>query len=131
MVRDISSATASSISGMLTASRSDRCASCRTAITTPPTAISGALTVLALLFVFLWRPPHWIWLMVVVVLLMAGVEAATGRRLTKYLVTVTVFLAFVSSAILIWQFKEEVVFLAVGAVVFYVIIDNLRELSKG
>jgi hypothetical protein len=94
-------------------------------------AISGALTVLALLGVFLWRPPHWLWLSVVVILIMAGVEAATGRRLAKYLVNVTVFLAFVSSAILIWQFREEVMFLAAGAVVLYVIVDNLRELAKG
>jgi hypothetical protein len=94
-------------------------------------AISGALTVLALLFVFLWHPQHWLWLMVVVVLIMAGVEAATGRRLTKYLVTVTIFLAFVTSAILVVQFWQEIVFIAVGAVVVYVILDNLRELAKG
>lgn len=46
MVRDISSATARSITGMLTASSSDRCGSCCTAITTPPKAISGALTII-------------------------------------------------------------------------------------
>jgi hypothetical protein len=94
-------------------------------------AISGALTILALLFVFLWRPPHWLWLSVVVILIMAGVEAATGRRLTKYLVTVTVFLAFLTSAIVIVQFWQAIAFLAVAAVVLYVIIDNLRELGKG
>ena len=93
-------------------------------------AISGALTLLALFGLFLSRPQHWLWLSVVVVLCVGGVEAATRRRLADYLVTVTVFLAFVTGAILVWQFWQLIVFFAVSAVVVYVIIDNLRELAK-
>ena len=94
-------------------------------------AVSGALTFLTLLFILLWRPAHWLWLMVVVVMVFGGVEAATRRRLPNYLMTVTVFLAFVSSAILIVQFWQEILFFAVCAVVVYIIADNLRELGKG
>lgn len=94
-------------------------------------AISGALALLALLGLFLLHPPHWIWLSVVVILIIAGVEAATRRRLVNYLLTVSIFLAFVASVILVWQFWVLIVLLAVGAVVIYVILDNLRELRKG
>ena len=93
-------------------------------------AISGALTLLALLGLFLVRPQHWLWLSVVVVMFVGGVEAATRRRLADYLVTVTVFLAFVTGAILVRQFWQLIVFLAVSAVVVYVIVDNLPRVGK-
>ena len=94
-------------------------------------AISGALTLLALLALFLIHPDHWLWLSVVVILIMGGVEAATRRGLPAYLITVTVFLAFVAGVILVIQFWVGMVILAMIAVVAYVIVDNLRELAKG
>lgn len=94
-------------------------------------AISGALTVLALFGLFLFHPPHWIWLAVVVMVLMAGVEAATRRQLSNYLLTATVFLAFVAVLILAWNFWELLIFIALSVVVIYVIVDNLNEVRKG
>ncbi len=94
-------------------------------------AISGALTVLALFGLFLFHPPHWVWLAVVVMVLMGGVEAATRRQLANYLLTATVFLAFVAVVILVWNFWELLIFIALSVVVIYVIVDNLNEVRKG
>jgi hypothetical protein len=94
-------------------------------------AISGALALLLLLGLFLIHPPHWLWLSVVAILIMGGVEAATRRGLTGYLLTASIFLAFVAGVILVWQFWQLIVLFAIGAVVVYVIQDNLRELGKG
>lgn len=94
-------------------------------------AVSGALTILALLGLFLFHPPNWLWLTTVVIVLMAGVEAATRRHLKNYLLTVTVFLAFLAAVILVWNFWELLVFIALSIVVVYVIVDNLNEVRKG
>ncbi len=93
-------------------------------------AISGALTLVILLGLFLINPAHWLWWSVVVILVMGGIEAGTRRGLQGYLITVTIFLAFIAGVILIWNFWQLFLLAAMIAVVAYVIVDNLRELAK-
>jgi hypothetical protein len=94
-------------------------------------AVSGALTLVLLLALFLIHPPHWLWGAIVVILIMGGVEAGTRRDLSNYLVTITLVLAFFAGIILLVQFWQLFLLVAMIAVVAYVIVDNLRELAKG
>lgn len=94
-------------------------------------ALSGGITLLVLLALVLIRPDHWLWWSIVVIMVMGGIEAGTRRDLADYLINVTVFLALLSGVILVVQFWQLLLLALMIAVVAYVIVDNLRELTKG
>jgi hypothetical protein len=94
-------------------------------------ALSGAVAVLALTFLLLFRPPFWLALIVVVALVLGAIEAATRGRLTNYLLTTVIILALIASAILVIEFWQVIIALAVLAAVIFMVVDNLRELRNG
>jgi hypothetical protein len=91
-------------------------------------AISGALTLLAIAGILIVRPPYWGWLILGAVLLLGGIEALTRRRLTGYLVTISIGLALVATVILLIEFWALALLLLVIGVVIFMMRDNLREL---
>lgn len=94
-------------------------------------AISGALTLVLLLTLFVLHPDHWLWWSIVVIMVMGGIEAGTRRGLTGYLIATTIFLAFLAGIIVVWNFWQYLLLAVMIAVVAYVILDNLRELARG
>ncbi len=93
-------------------------------------ALSGAVAVLAIAYLLLFRPPLWLALVVVVGLALGAIEAATRGRLTNYLLTTVIILALTASAILVIEFWQLIIALAIIAAVVFMVIDNLRELRN-
>jgi hypothetical protein len=93
-------------------------------------ALSGAVAVLALAFLLLFRPPLWLAQVVVVGLALGAIEAATRNRLTNYLLTTVIILALIASVILVIEFWQVIIALAVIAAVIFMVVDNLRELRN-
>jgi hypothetical protein len=93
-------------------------------------ALSGAVAVLALAFLLLFRPPLWLAQVVVVGLALGAIEAATRNRLTNYLLTTVIILALIASVILVIEFWQIIIALAVIAAVIFMVVDNLRELRN-
>ncbi|MEZ4768124.1 MAG: hypothetical protein R2844_06815 [Caldilineales bacterium] len=93
-------------------------------------AVSGALTLLLLALLLIFRPPAWPEWILVVLLVFAGIEATTRGHLTNYLLTTTLILAVVAAVILVIEFWQVVLVLIVVGVVLSVIAENLRELRS-
>lgn len=94
-------------------------------------AVSGALTLLALVLLLFLQPPFWPVLIVAVLLVFGAVEAFTRGGLTDYLLTTVIVLAIIAGAILVLEYWQALVLLAVVAVVVFMMVDNLRELRRG
>lgn len=58
------------------------------------------------------------------------IDATLHRRLERLLLNVTIVLAVITSAILIWEFRRWVVLLTVVLIALLVMADNLRELRR-
>ncbi|MFO7634296.1 MAG: hypothetical protein R6W76_17235 [Caldilinea sp.] len=90
-------------------------------------AVSGGLLLLAIVALIFFRPPTWpIWLAGVIVAF-GAVEAATHRSLRSYLYGLTIALAILTAAILLYEFWFVTIVLAVVGLVVLMIRDNLRE----
>ena len=94
-------------------------------------AVSGALALLALVLLFVLRPPFWPSLIAGVLLVFAAIEAATRGRLTNFLLTTVIILAIIAGVILVIEFWQLILVLAVFGVVIFMMVDNLRELARG
>ena len=93
-------------------------------------AVSGALLMLVLLLLLIYAPANWYVWIVVAVLISLGVESWLRGRLAKYLLNVTIFLAFVTTAVLIVAYWRYALALGVLVLAFVMIRDNLRELRR-
>jgi hypothetical protein len=94
-------------------------------------AVSGGLLLLAIIALIFFRPPTWpIWLAGVVVAF-GAVEAATHRSLRSYLYGLTIALAILNAAILLYEFWFVTIVLVVVGLVVLMIRDNLREVFGG
>jgi len=93
-------------------------------------AVSGALLMLVLLLLIIYAPSNWYVWIVVAVLISLGVESWLRGRLAKYLLNATIFLAFVTTAVLIVAYWRYALVLGVFVLAFVMIRDNLRELRR-
>lgn len=93
-------------------------------------AVSGALLMAVLLLLVIYAPANWYVWVVVAVLIALAVEAWLRRRLAQYLLNVTIFLAFVTTAVLLVAFWRGALVLAVLLLAFVMTRDNLRELRR-
>jgi hypothetical protein len=94
-------------------------------------AVSGALALLSLLLLIALRPPFWPSLIVGVWLVFAAIEAATRGQLTNFLLTTVIILAIIAGVILVIEFLQLILVLAIVGVVIFMMVDNLRELARG
>ncbi len=93
-------------------------------------AVSGALLLAVLLLLLIYAPAHWYVWIVVAVLLSLGIEAWLRGKLSGYLLNVTIFLALVTSAILLITYWRVALALAVLLLAAAMTRDNLRELLR-
>jgi hypothetical protein len=93
-------------------------------------AVSGALLMVVLLLLVIYAPANWYVWIVVAVLVSLGVESWLRGGLAKYLLNVTIFLAFVTTAVLIVAYWRYVLVLGVIVLAFVMTRDNLRELRR-
>ncbi len=93
-------------------------------------AVSGAILMVVLLLLMIYAPAQWYVWVVVAVLLALGVESWLRRRLPQYLLNVTIFLAFVSLAVLLVAFWRLALVLAVLLLAAAMTRDNLSELLR-
>jgi hypothetical protein len=91
-------------------------------------AISGALLLLVVLLLVIYAPANWYVWVVVAVLILLGMESWLRRRLAQYLISVTIFLAFVTTLVLLVTYWRAALVLGVLVLAFVMIRDNLREL---
>jgi hypothetical protein len=92
-------------------------------------AISGGLLLFAFAVLFLFRPSSLIFWMFTVVTLFLAVESAIWKRLTKFLLSITVTLAIFTGLILIKDFLWEIIMLGLMGIVILSLARNLRELK--
>ncbi len=94
-------------------------------------AVSGGLLLLVIVALLYFRPPTWpIWLVGVVVAF-GAVEAGTRGRIRSYLYGVTIALAILNAAILLYEFWLLALVLVLVGLVVLMIRDNLREVFGG
>jgi hypothetical protein len=93
-------------------------------------AVSGALLMLVLLLLLIYTPANWYVWIVVTVLLALGVESWLRRRLARYLINVTIFLAIVTTVVLIVAYWRLALMLAVVGLAAIMLRDNVRELRR-
>ena len=55
----------------------------------------------------------------------------TRGRLTNFLLTTVIILAIIAGVILVIEFWQLILVLAVFGVVIFMMVDNLRELARG
>jgi hypothetical protein len=91
-------------------------------------AVSGGLLLLIVVGLVYFRPPTWPLWLVGVLVAFGAVEAATRGRLLSYLYGLTIALAILNAAILIYEFWVLGIVLAVVGLVVLMIRDNLREM---
>ena len=91
-------------------------------------ALSGAIALLSFGLLLLFLPSHWLFWALVLCLIYATIEAAAEARLLNFLLSVTVVMAAISAAILVWQYWRLVVLIALAVAILLMIRDNIREL---
>jgi hypothetical protein len=90
-------------------------------------AVSGGLVLLSILGVTYFQPPAWpLWLLLSAVLF-GAVDSTARGRLTTFLLRLTMALAIVTSAILLYHFWLPALVLGMAIIVIITIRDNLRE----
>ena len=85
---------------------------------------------LVLLLLIIYTPSNWYVWIVVAVLLSLGVESWLRGRLANYLLNATIFLAFVTTAVLMVAYWRYALVLGVFVLAFVMVRDNLRELRR-
>jgi hypothetical protein len=94
-------------------------------------AISGALLLAVVLLLLIYTPANWYLLVASAVLIALGIESFLRGRLAAYLLNVIIFLALVTSVILLIAFWRVALALAVLLLAAVMTRDNLRELRRG
>jgi hypothetical protein len=93
------------------------------------TAVSGGLLLFAFAILMLFTPSKlFLWAAAVVGLFLA-IESLIWRRFTRFVLNVTILLAIVTTAVLIWQFLWQIIILILIGIVVMSIARNLRELA--
>jgi hypothetical protein len=92
-------------------------------------AISGGLLLFAFAILFLFRPSTLIFWIFAVVAIFLAIESAIWKRLTKFLLSITVTLAIVTGLILVKDFLWQVIMLGLIVIVMLSLARNLRELA--
>ena len=91
-------------------------------------AISGALLLLALVAVLTLLPHNWpLWLLGIGVIF-GAIESTVRGHLFSYLLNLTIILALITSAILLWKFWWVLLGLSILGMVIFMIRENLREI---
>jgi len=93
-------------------------------------AVSGAALLLVLVLMIIFPPARWYLWMVVAVLIFLGVESGLRGKLNTYLLNVIIFLAIVTSFILLITNWRAVLVAGVFLLVMMMMRDNVRELSR-
>lgn len=93
-------------------------------------AVSGALLMLVMLLLLIYTPANWYVWIVVAVMIALGVESWLRRRLARYLINVTIFLAIVTTLVLFVAYWRVALVLAVIVLAAIMLRDNLRELRQ-
>lgn len=93
-------------------------------------AVSGAALILVLVLLPIYQPARWYVWMVVAVLLFLTVESALRGRLSQHLLNVIIFLAIVTSGILLWSHWRLALVGGLLLLVGIMMRDNLRELFR-
>ena len=93
-------------------------------------AVSGGLILLILLAVTYFQPPGWpLWLLMSAVIF-GAIDSMSRRRLTTFLLRVTMALAIITSGILLYRFWLPALVLGLAIIVIIMIRDNLREVQR-
>lgn len=93
-------------------------------------AMSGALILLGIVAVLILQPASWpVWL-IGLALIMGTVENLVRRNLVNYLLNVIIILAIIAAVIVVVEFWELTLGLALIGVVIFIIRGNLLELRR-
>ena len=93
-------------------------------------AVSGAALLLVLALLIIFPPVRWYLWVVVAVLVFLGFESSLRGKLNTYLLNVTIFLAFVTSIILVVANWRVALVIGVILLVALMMRDNVRELRR-
>jgi hypothetical protein len=91
-------------------------------------AISGALALLTVFFLLIIHPPLWLLWILGILVVLGAVEAAARQHIINYLINVVITLAVLTSIVLIYEYWQWVIILALVFVATFMVYDNLREL---
>lgn len=91
-------------------------------------AVSGALALLTVFLLLVIHPPWWLLWIFGILVILGAVEAAARQRIINYLINVVIILAVLTTIILIYEFWQWVIILALVLVAVFMVHDNLREL---
>jgi hypothetical protein len=91
-------------------------------------AVSGALALLAFVALLLLRPDRWWLWALALTLVLVVVEAVARRSIANLLLNVTIALAGLCAAVLVYEFWREIVIAALVGLALFIMRDNLREL---
>lgn len=90
-------------------------------------ALSGALALLTIGAILIFRPQDWLTLILIIVVAFGAIESFLRRRLASYLTTISIILAVIAGIILFVEFWQWIILAGLIAVVIFMIRDNLRE----
>jgi hypothetical protein len=93
-------------------------------------ALSNVLLLLSILLVIVFRPEHWFSVLVGFAVIFGGIESATRRHLTDYILSIIILLAVIAGGILLIEFWRWVVAIALIGVMAYSFVGNVRELRR-
>jgi hypothetical protein len=89
--------------------------------------LSGALALLAIGAVLIFRPIHWLTWILIIAVTFGAMEAFLRRRLSGYLTTITIILAVIAGIILFIEFWDWIILVCLVVVAIFMMRDNLRE----
>jgi hypothetical protein len=93
-------------------------------------AVSGGVILLLIIPIVYFRPTYWFLWLIGVAVLFGAIDAFTRGKLAIFLLRLTIMLALLTSAILLWEFWWIILIVAFMLVVIVGIRDNLREMSS-
>lgn len=91
-------------------------------------ALSGGLLLLAFSLSILFDPGNWLLRFIVLVAAFSGIEITLRGRLPRLLHTLTLFLALLTVAVLVWEFLPLFTLLGLIAISRLLLKENLKEL---
>ncbi len=94
-------------------------------------AISGALALLAFVWILIFLPPYWLLWALGVALIFGAVEATSRGKLIDFMLNTVIVLAVIAAVLLFIENWRTAIVLVLFGVVIFMIRDNLRELRRG
>ncbi|MBI3964500.1 MAG: hypothetical protein HY329_02610 [Chloroflexi bacterium] len=91
-------------------------------------ALSIGLLLICLVGIFVIQPESWVVGLLALISVFLLVEATLERRLQEFLLFVTMSLALLTAAILVYVFYWQLILVGAVALALLIIIENLREL---